>query len=190
MDISPRPRGELRYLNSSPALYILKRYAKLSEEEPTPDFGPPLQKPKSPTGADAVPIKRFTVETKGRALYDITEEVQGHIKMMGVREGLATLFIHHTSASLLINENADPAVHKDLIAYYDRLVPDGDPLFTHVEEGPDDMSAHVKATLTQVSLGMPIAGGRVDLGRWQGIYLFEHRKASYTRKLTLTVISA
>ena len=130
------------------------------------------------------------VATRGRSLYDISEQVQRVVREAGVATGLCTVFVHHTSASLLITENADPDVHRDLEAFMARLVPDGDRLFKHVAEGPDDMPSHVRSVLTQTSLGLPIAGGRCDLGTWQGIYLWEHRFAAHTRKLTVTVIGA
>lgn len=130
----------------------------------------------------------FTVKTPGRGTTDVTPRVQEIVQRSGVTDGLATVFVHHTSASLLIGENADPQVRRDLEAFLHRLVPDGDPLFRHVDEGPDDMPAHVRAAITTTSLGIPIAGGRCDLGTWQGIYLWEHRTAPHVRKLTVTVL--
>lgn len=130
------------------------------------------------------------VATGGRALYDVTEQVQRVVRESQAVTGLCTVFVHHTSASLLITENADPDVHRDLEAFMTRLVPDGDKLFKHVAEGPDDMPSHVRSVLTQTSLGLPIARGRCDLGTWQGIYLWEHRLAHHERKLTVTVIGA
>jgi secondary thiamine-phosphate synthase enzyme len=103
----------------------------------------------------------------------------------GIRTGLVHVFIRHTSASLLIQENADPEVHRDLERFFARLVPDGEPLFKHVEEGPDDMPAHVRAALTQSSLTIPVADGRLLLGTWQGVYVYEHRNRPYTRSLVL-----
>ena len=132
----------------------------------------------------------FEVGTRGRGIYDVTEQVQRAVREANVQSGLCTVFVHHTSASLLINENADPDVHRDLEAFMARLVPDGDPLFQHVAEGPDDMPSHVRSALTQTSLGIPIARGRCDLGTWQGVYLWEHRRAAHNRKLTVTVIGA
>jgi secondary thiamine-phosphate synthase enzyme len=130
------------------------------------------------------------VATRGRSLYDVTEQVQRVVREAGADTGLCTVFVHHTSASLLITENADPDVHRDLEAFMARLVPDGDRLFRHVAEGPDDMPSHVRSALTQTSLSMPIAHGRCDLGTWQGLYLYEHRLAHHTRRLTVTVIGA
>ncbi|HMI93551.1 MAG TPA: secondary thiamine-phosphate synthase enzyme YjbQ [Polyangiales bacterium] len=130
------------------------------------------------------------IATRGRQLYDVTEQVQRVVREAHVDSGLCTVFVHHTSASLLITENADPDVHRDLEAFMSRLVPDGDRLFRHVAEGPDDMPSHVRSALTQTSLSMPIAGGRCDLGTWQGVYLWEHRLANHTRRLTVSVIGA
>ena len=132
----------------------------------------------------------FEVGTRGRGIYDVTEQVQRAVREANVQNGLCTVFVHHTSASLLINENADPDVHRDLEAFMARLVPDGDALFRHVAEGPDDMPSHVRSVLTQTSLGIPVARGRCDLGTWQGIYLWEHRHAGHRRRLTVTVIGA
>lgn len=124
----------------------------------------------------------------GRGTYELTADVQRIVREAGVARGLCNLFVHHTSASLLINENADPAVHRDLDAFMKRLVPDGDPLFEHDDEGPDDMPAHVRCALTQTSISIPIAAGRCDLGTWQGIYLWEHRHAPHKRRITVTII--
>jgi secondary thiamine-phosphate synthase enzyme len=127
------------------------------------------------------------VATPGRGLHDITAQVQAAVRGSGVQSGLCHLFIHHTSASLLITENADPEVHRDLERFFARLVPDGDPIFKHVDEGPDDMPSHVRAALTAVSLTVPVAGGRCDLGTWQGIYVYEHRHAPHRRRVTVTI---
>jgi secondary thiamine-phosphate synthase enzyme len=129
------------------------------------------------------------VATPGRGLIDITAEVQSAVRTSGAQSGLCHLFIHHTSASLLITENADPEVHRDLERFLARLVPDGDPLFNHDDEGPDDMPGHVRAALTAVSLTIPIADGRCDLGTWQGIYVYEHRHAPHRRRVTITTSS-
>jgi secondary thiamine-phosphate synthase enzyme len=125
---------------------------------------------------------------KGRGLHEVTDRVQAAVAESGIRDGLCTVFIHHTSASLIICENADPQVLRDLEAFIQRLVPDGDRLFRHTAEGPDDMPAHVRTVLTQVSLGIPVVKGRCDLGTWQGLYLWEHRTAPHTRRVTVTVI--
>ncbi len=127
----------------------------------------------------------IAVSTTGRGTYDITREVQRHV---AVRDGLATVFIQHTSASLIICENADPDVRRDLDAYFARLVPDGDPLFVHTAEGDDDMPAHVRTVLTQTSIGIPIIDGKLGLGTWQGLYLYEHRTAPHRRTVIATVI--
>ena len=130
----------------------------------------------------------FTIETHGAALVEITREVAGMIADAGFDKGLATLFVRHTSCSLLIQENADPDVQRDLLAFFRRLVPEGDPLFTHTAEGPDDMPAHVKAALTQSSLSIPIADGKMLLGTWQGLYLFEHRRWPHSRSIILHLV--
>ncbi len=127
------------------------------------------------------------VRTRGRGTYEITGEVQQVVSASGVRRGLCHVFIHHTSASLMLCENADPSVRRDLEAFMSRLAPDGDSLFTHTTEGPDDMPAHVRSVLTQTGLDLPVDNGRCTLGTWQGIYLWEHRHAPHTRRLTLTV---
>ncbi|MFO0697516.1 MAG: secondary thiamine-phosphate synthase enzyme YjbQ, partial [Polyangiales bacterium] len=121
----------------------------------------------------------LAVETRGRGTYDLTEEVARVVAASGIETGLCTVFVHHTSASLIVNENADPQVRRDLEAFLSKLVPDGDPLYRHVEEGPDDMPAHVRVLLTQTSIGLPVDDGRLDLGTWQGLYLYEHRHASH-----------
>lgn len=131
--------------------------------------------------------KTLTIATQGRATIDITSRVQRLVEESGVRIGLCNLFIHHTSASLIVSENADPQVHADLERFLSRLVVDGDPLFRHVEEGDDDMPAHVRSVLTATTLCFPVSQGRVPLGTWQGIYLWEHRHAPHGRKLTVTV---
>lgn len=128
------------------------------------------------------------VDTRGRGTYDITRDVAKIVGDSRAREGLATVWVHHTSASLIVCENADPAVRRDLEAFAARLVPDGDKLFTHDDEGPDDMPAHVRSVLTQTSIGVPIERGRLALGTWQGLYLWEHRTAPHRRRITVTVI--
>ena len=131
----------------------------------------------------------LTVSTRGRGTHDITREVRGVVATSGARDGLATVWIHHTSASLIVCENADPAVRRDLEAFIARLVPDGDRLFTHTAEGDDDMPAHVLSVLTQTSIGIPIADGKLVLGTWQGLYLWEHRTSGHERRrITVTVI--
>jgi secondary thiamine-phosphate synthase enzyme len=130
------------------------------------------------------------VKTPGRGTQEITEQVQSIVRRSEIREGLVTVFVHHTSASLIICENADRDVRRDLEAFAARLVPDGDPLFVHTAEGPDDMPAHVRSVFTPVSLSIPVAGGRADLGTWQGVYLWEHRTSPHQRKITITVVGS
>ena len=130
------------------------------------------------------------IATRGRATYDITEQVaRAAATLAAGKDGLAHVWCHHTSASLIVNENADPSVRRDLEAFFARLVPDGDRLFSHDAEGDDDMPAHVRTVLTQTELTIPIAGGRLDLGTWQGLYLWEHRSAPHRRRLTITVLT-
>ena len=132
--------------------------------------------------------RTFTVRTRGRGTTEVTSEVQRAVSEIEISEGLCTVFIHHTSASLLITENADPAVHRDLERVLARLAPDGDPAFEHDDEGPDDMPAHVRAMLTATSVSIPVTSGRLALGTWQGIYLYEHRTAPHRRRITVTVL--
>ena len=129
-----------------------------------------------------------TVSTRGRGFHDITPEVQRAVKESGIRQGLCTVFLHHTSASLILCENADPAVRRDLEAFFLRLVKDGDALFQHDAEGPDDMPAHVRTVLTQSSLSIPIQNGAADLGTWQGVYVWEHRTSPHRRRVTVSVL--
>ena len=129
----------------------------------------------------------LTVTTDGRGTYDITRSVQQQVRASGVRIGLCHVFVHHTSASLILCENADPTVRSDLEAFMARLVPDGDRLFEHSDEGPDDMPAHIRAILTQVELTLPISAGACALGTWQGLYLYEHRTRGHRRRITLTI---
>ena len=131
---------------------------------------------------------RLTVATRGRGTYDITRDVAAVVADSGIRDDLATIFVHHTSASLIVCENADPAVRRDLEAFVARLVPDGDRLFTHTDEGDDDMPAHVRTVLTQTSIGVPVEAKRLALGTWQGLYLWEHRKAPHERRVSITVV--
>jgi len=123
-----------------------------------------------------------------RGLTEITGGVRGVLRASGIREGLCTVFIRHTSASLLIQDNADPAVQRDLEAFLSRLVPDGDPLYTHVAEGDDDMSSHVKAALTRTSEHVPVREGELLLGTWQGLYVWEHREGRHRREVVVHVI--
>jgi secondary thiamine-phosphate synthase enzyme len=130
----------------------------------------------------------LSVATRGRGFYEITESVAARVREAGVHTGLATLQILHTSASLLIQENADPEVRRDLERFFSRLVVDGDRLFRHDSEGDDDMPAHVRTALTAVNLSLPIKAGRLALGTWQGIYVWEHRTAPHTRRLVLHIL--
>jgi secondary thiamine-phosphate synthase enzyme len=128
------------------------------------------------------------IPTRGRGLVEITRPVTEWVSHSGLREGLLTVFVRHTSASLVIQENADPDVRGDLDRFFARLVPDGDPLFRHRDEGPDDMPAHVRAALTAVQLSIPLADGRLVLGTWQGIYLWEHRTRAHRREVVLQLL--
>ena len=132
--------------------------------------------------------RELTVSTRGRGFHDITAEVRQAVADSGAAQGLCTVFLHHTSASLILCENADPDVRGDLEAFFARLVKDGDPLFQHDAEGPDDMPAHVRTVLTQNSLSIPIKHGKVDLGTWQGLYVWEHRTAPHRRRVTVSVL--
>lgn len=129
--------------------------------------------------------QQISVNAQGRKLYDITPQVLDWTNQLGFDTGLLTLYIQHTSASLLINENYDADVLVDMEAFFKRLVPDGDDLFIHTVEGPDDMPAHVRSALTQTSLSIPILQGKLALGQWQGIFLFEHRHLPATRRIIL-----
>jgi len=127
------------------------------------------------------------LSTRGRGTYDLTRDVATMVRSSGVVMGLCHVFVHHTSASLILCENADPAVRRDLEAFMARLVPDGDRIFDHTDEGPDDMPAHVRAILTKMDLTVPVTKGSLALGTWQGIYLWEHRRAGHARRITVTV---
>ena len=132
-------------------------------------------------------VRRLTVETRGQGLYEITASIQSQVKDSGVEEGLCTIFVRHTSASLVIQENADPSAKQDLERWIARLVPEGDPLYTHDTEGPDDMPAHIRAALTPTALSIPIVDGRLVLGTWQGVYLWEHRRRGSARELVVHI---
>ena len=132
--------------------------------------------------------RSLAISTKGQGLYDITREVAAVVAAARIGTGLATVFCRHTSCSLLINENADPDVRHDLEAVIKRLVPEGDPAYIHTLEGPDDMPAHIKTALTATSLAIPVGEGRMMLGTWQGIYLFEHRRAPHRREIVVHVV--
>jgi len=132
-------------------------------------------------------VKKLSVRAAGRGLHEITREVRSAVAECGVDEGLCTIFLRHTSASLVIQENADPSARRDLEAWLDRLVPERDPLYTHTAEGPDDMPSHIKAALTATSLAVPIVGGELGLGTWQGIFLWEHRDRPGPRQILVHV---
>lgn len=135
-------------------------------------------------------VEELAIETPGKGLHEITGAVARVVAAAAAREGLCTLFIRHTSASLLIQENADPSARRDLEAWLDRLVPDRDALFTHNAEGPDDMPSHIKAALTATSLAIPIMHGTLALGAWQGIYLWEHRARPHTRRIVIHILAS
>ena len=130
----------------------------------------------------------FKISTRGRGFYEFTHKAADWAAEQRIAAGLLTLHLRHTSASLLIQENADPDVRRDLESFFARLAPDGDPLFVHTTEGDDDMPAHIRTALTAVNLSIPIAGGRLALGTWQGIYLWEHRRAPHTRLVAAHII--
>jgi secondary thiamine-phosphate synthase enzyme len=132
--------------------------------------------------------KTLTFRTRGRGTTEITPEVERAVCEAGVTTGICNLFLQHTSASLILCENAAPAVREDLETIISRLAPDGDPAYVHDDEGPDDMAAHARSVLTTNSLQVPVADGKLALGTWQGIYLWEHRRAPHTRSLVVTVI--
>jgi secondary thiamine-phosphate synthase enzyme len=125
----------------------------------------------------------FVIETRGPGLTEITDRIAAWVASTGVRDGLLTLFVRHTSASLLVQENADPAVQADLMTFFRQLAPEDQPWHTHRDEGPDDMPSHIRAAVLPVSLTIPVTGGRLALGTWQGIYLFEHRRAPRRREI-------
>ena len=132
-------------------------------------------------------IRTITVHATGQGLHDFTRQVENVVQDAGVLEGLCTLFIRHTSASLIIQENADPDVQRDLEAWLNRLVKEDDPIYTHTVEGPDDMPAHIKCALTATSISVPIVDGHLGLGTWQGIYLWEHRRLRGQRQVIVHI---
>lgn len=132
-------------------------------------------------------VRELSIASRGQGLREVTQDIAGVVQDAGVAEGLCTVFIRHTSASLTIQENADPSARRDLEAWLNRLVPEHDPLYTHNAEGPDDMPAHIKTILTQTSLSIPILDGRLALGTWQGIYLWEHRRGTHQRRLVVHI---
>ena len=131
---------------------------------------------------------QLDVRTHGKGLYDITNDVQSKIDKGGIRNGIVTLLVQHTSCSIVIMENADPTARRDLETFFDRLVPEDADYFTHSSEGSDDMPSHIRMVLTRTSETVPIVDGRMQLGTWQGIFLFEHRRAAHRRKVLITLI--
>ena len=134
-----------------------------------------------------MPVERLRVDVSGSGLHEITREVARCVEASAVDDGLCTVFVQHTSASLVIQENADPSAARDLEAFLERLVPEGDALYTHTAEGPDDMPAHVRSALTATSLSIPVVDGRLGLGTWQGIFLWEHRRGRHERRVLVHV---
>jgi len=132
-------------------------------------------------------IKRLSIRTPGQGLHLVTAEIEAVVREAGLDEGLCTIMVQHTSASLTVQENADPSARHDLERWLNRLVEEDDPLYTHTSEGPDDMPSHIKSALTATTLGIPVAEGRLALGTWQGIYLWEHRRHGRTRNLVVHV---
>jgi secondary thiamine-phosphate synthase enzyme len=132
-------------------------------------------------------VRELSITAPGAGLHEITAEVAAVVRESAAQEGLCTVFVAHTSASLTIQENADPSARRDLEEWLKRLVPEGDPLYTHTSEGPDDMPSHIRAALTATSLGIPVVGGRLGLGTWQGIYLWEHRRGRQHRRVLVHV---
>ncbi len=133
-------------------------------------------------------LDSISIETRGQGLYEVTRSLKAFVANSGIETGLVTAYVRHTSCSLLIQENADPDVQTDLTGFFRRLVPEGMDWLVHTTEGPDDMPAHIKAALTQTSIGIPVSGGRPVLGTWQGLYLFEHRTRPHRRELVLHII--
>ena len=129
----------------------------------------------------------FTIATRGKCTLEITEKVEAVVAEAGIRTGTVTVFVRHTSASLIIMENADPSARRDLEKFFDHLVPENTPYFIHTDEGPDDMPSHIRMTLTRTSEVIPIINGRMALGTWQGIFLFEHRRAPHHRQIAVAV---
>ncbi|HET9835749.1 MAG TPA: secondary thiamine-phosphate synthase enzyme YjbQ [Rhodanobacteraceae bacterium] len=142
----------------------------------------------TPLPAPRIATANFEVRTPGRGFVELDDRLRGALAESGVHEGVAHIFTPHTSCSLMICENADPVVREDLERFFSRLVRDGDPLFQHDAEGPDDMPAHVRSILAGVNLGVPVRNGELALGTWQGVYLWEHRAAPHMRKVCVTII--
>ena len=130
----------------------------------------------------------FTVATRGKGTYEISDEVGAIVRASGIQQGVVTVFVRHTSCSLVVMENADPSAREDLHAYFDRLVPENESYFVHTCEGPDDMPSHIRMVLTDVDKNVPIIDGQMVLGTWQGLFLFEHRNAPHTRRIAVSVM--
>lgn len=130
----------------------------------------------------------FTVLTRGKGTREITREVEDVVARSGIREGIVTVFVRHTSASLVIMENADPSARRDLEVFFEKLVPEDTPWFIHTQEGPDDMPSHIRMALTRTSETIPLSSGRMVLGTWQGVFLFEHRRAPHHREIVVSVL--
>ena len=137
-----------------------------------------------------VHTEQFSVQTRGKGTYEITSEVEAAVAKAGIESGVATVFVQHTSCSLVVMENADPSARTDLHAYFDHLVPEDTPYFVHTYEGPDDMPSHIRMCLTDVDKNVPVIGGRMVLGTWQGLFLFEHRRAPHTRRIAVSVMGS
>ena len=136
----------------------------------------------------AVFTEAFQVRTSGKGTYEITRELEGIVSESGIMEGTLTVFVQHTSASLVIMENADPSARRDLEEFFERLVPEDTPWFVHTCEGPDDMPSHIRMALTRSSEVIPVVGGQLTLGTWQGVMLFEHRRAPHTRRIVVSIL--
>jgi len=132
-------------------------------------------------------VRELTIRTEGQGLLEVTDQIQGIVGRSGIKEGVCTIFVQHTSASLTIQENADPSVRKDLQSFLSKLIPENDPVYTHTFEGSDDMPSHIKSALTATSLSIPVVNEQLALGTWQGVYLWEHRSAKHFRKVLVYV---
>lgn len=135
-----------------------------------------------------VSTEEFSVKTRSKGTYEISDEIATIVRKSGITDGQVTVFLQHTSASLILMENADPSARRDLERWFDRLVPENDPDFIHTHEGPDDMPSHIRMALTRSSEVIPVIGGRMTLGTWQGIFVFEHRRAAHSRRIAVSVI--
>lgn len=138
-------------------------------------------------GEQVIKQHKLSIQTRGRGTYEISDKIEQAVEGSGINTGLCHIFIQHTSASLILCENADPTVRRDLEAFLSRLIPDGDPIFQHSQEGPDDMPAHLRSILTKMDLTLPVSHGRCALGTWQGVYLCEHRTHPHQRQLVITI---